>query len=504
LLVFCAFFSFGQNNISGPIVKTPVYFDVSPPLRDMVKKAPKKADNSWKDGIVQNRYKVKPPANGQEPGGFADPGLQRLNSKFITDTTIVNFDGTGNNEGYVPPDTHGDVGPNHYFQVVNCHFSIYSKTGSLIMGNVLNSTIWNGMANNYNDGDAVVLYDEQADRWLFAQFSLGSMGNGPYYENIAISQTGDPTGSWYRCQYQFTQMPDYPKFGVWPDGYYMSAHLFTSTFYGCAAVVFDRTKMLAGNTGATMQMFTTSSSNEAYGWLPSDCDGPFPTGNPPNYFIYPYYGSPDNLGIWELHVDWTTLANSTLSNFTTLTMNACTDDINGVAPTLTVLPPTRDVTAPAGSTDFTVTSNSFWTVTSDQTWCTPTPSGTGNGTLVADYQKNPSTAIRTANITVTVSGITPVAVTVVQDGVVGIAGHQDGTIRIIPNPSTGLFRIVPGISGNIRQIDILDLTGRIILSRICTNENDYQFDLSNASQGCYFVKVILNDETLVRRLVISR
>jgi len=61
-----------------------------------------------------------------------------------------------------------------------------------------------------------------------------------------------------------------------------------------------------------------------------------------------------------------------------------------------------------------------------------------------------------------------------------------------------------GNSGRIGQIDILDLTGRIILSRKCTNDNDYQFDFSNAAQGCYFVKVKLNDETLVRRLIISK
>jgi hypothetical protein len=56
----------------------------------------------------------------------------------------------------------------------------------------------------------------------------------------------------------------------------------------------------------------------------------------------------------------------------------------------------------------------------------------------------------------------------------------------------------------IQQIDILDLTGRILLSKKFTNDNDYQFDLSNEPQGCYFVKVRLNDEIQVRRLVISR
>jgi hypothetical protein len=176
----------------------------------------------------------------------------------------------------------------------------------------------------------------------------------------------------------------------------------------------------------------------------------------------------------------------------------------GAAATLSVSPPNQNVTAPAGSTNFTVTSNSNWIANSDVTWCSVTPSGMGSGTLVATYQANPSTAIRTANITVTVSGITPVEVSVIQDGLVGIADHQTGTIRIIPNPATGLFRIVPGISGKILQIDILDLTGRILLSRECTNDDDYQFDLSSKPQGCYFVKVRLNDEILVRRLVISK
>ena len=92
----------------------------------------------------------------------------------------------------------------------------------------------------------------------------------------------------------------------------------------------------------------------------------------------------------------------------------------------------------------------------------------------------------------------------IQDGIVGIDEHQAGTIRIVPNPATGLFRIVSGMNANIEQIDILDLTGRVLISRICTNDSDYQFDLSNEPQGCYFVKVRMNNETLVRRLIISK
>jgi hypothetical protein len=176
----------------------------------------------------------------------------------------------------------------------------------------------------------------------------------------------------------------------------------------------------------------------------------------------------------------------------------------GASPTLLVAPSNRDVTTAAGSTDFTVTSNSDWTASSDQTWCNPTLSGTGNGTILAAYSGNTATTQRVSTLTVTVSGLAPVLVTVTQDGVVGIDNHPHEIIRIIPNPTTGLFRIVPGYAADIQQIDILDLTGRVILSRQCVNDNDYQFDLSNAAQGCYFVKMKMNDETLVHRLIITK
>jgi hypothetical protein len=330
---FSLHFAFGQNNVTGPIVQYPVYFDVSPPLRDMVSNPPPKADNAWKDGIVKNHFNMRPKPSGDAPGGFSDPNLQTKNGLIITDTTIQNFDGNTNTQGFVPPDTHGDVGPNHYFQVVNCHYSIYSKTGTLLLGPLDNSSVFSGMPNNSNDGDAVVLYDEQANRWLFSQFSLPNYPNGPFYQMIAVSQTADPTGSWYRYQYTFTDMPDYPKFGVWPDAYYMSMNRFTSgagNWNGTGAVAYNRTLMLAGSAAPTMIMFTKPASDEASSMMPSDCDGPFPTGNPPNYFLYIVDGSPDHLGMYEFHVDWVTPSNATFGNFLSLPVTAFTANITGI------------------------------------------------------------------------------------------------------------------------------------------------------------------------------
>ena len=88
----------------------------------------------------------------------------------------------------------------------------------------------------------------------------------------------------------------------------------------------------------------------------------------------------------------------------------------GAGPTLSVTPANQPVSSSAGSTAFTVTSNSNWTVLSDQTWCTVTASGSGNGTITADYTQNLLTSQRIATITVTVSGLTPVTVTVTQAG----------------------------------------------------------------------------------------
>jgi len=324
-----------QQQIFTPaLVQKPVYFDISPPLRDIVNLKDFRADATWKDGVVKNNFNNRH-LNGQASPipDFTDPYLQDYFGLLETDTTIQNFEGL-NGGSFIPPDTDGDIGPNHYFQVVNCSYAIYNKGGVKILGPLASSSVWNGMPNNSNDGDAVVLYDEHANRWLFTQFSLPNFPNGPFYQMIAISQTPDPTGSWYRYQYLFSTMPDYPKFGIWPDGYYMSCNRFTagSTYYtGTGAAAFDRTQMIAGNPDALMVWFTLSASNEAFSMLPSDCDGSFPPVGTPNYFTYEYDATPYHLGILEFNVNWTSPGSSTLGNLLSLDVNNFNPDIgNGI------------------------------------------------------------------------------------------------------------------------------------------------------------------------------
>ncbi len=294
-----------------PVVRKPVYFDVSPPLRELAKLYPMKIDNT-KEEVVKNFFTR---SNREFPADYIDAVRQNTNgTKIPLDTTLQNWEGASNTQGVIPPDTYGDVSADYYFQDVNMHYAIYDKTGGLLL-TASNMTIWNGMPNNYNGGDGVVNYDEQADRWLFTQLSYS--GNH-YWQMVAVSQTADPTGTWYRWEYDFgSDLPDYPKWGVWPDGYYFCYNIFAggSSYVGIGASALDRTSMLAGNSTAEMVSFSISTSSNTA--LPADCDGVFPPLGTPEYFTYIDEGA-DALKITEFAVDWATPTNSTFGNTLTL------------------------------------------------------------------------------------------------------------------------------------------------------------------------------------------
>jgi hypothetical protein len=293
---------FAQRSPS-PAVAKAVYFDVSPPLREMALKASGKTDKSWKEGIIPNFGHTIPIEKPHRPGKF-DTVVQRKYGGSAADTIIHNFDGLGNVNNVVPPDTYGDVGPSHYFQLVNNSFAIYDKTGVKLLGPLNTSSIWEGLPHNFNNGDGIVLYDEQANRWLISQFSFPTFPVAPFYQMVAVSQTPDPTGSWYRWEFVFGDLPDYPKFGIWPDGYYMSytrVKSQTLNAEGIGAVAFDRTAMLIGSPEPQSIQFFLPSAESPDAILPSDCDGAFPPAGTPNYYGYIRNGY---FMIREFHADW--------------------------------------------------------------------------------------------------------------------------------------------------------------------------------------------------------
>ena len=164
----------------------------------------------------------------------------------------------------------------------------------------------------------VVIYDQLADRWIISQFATPSGASVPQDECIAISQTGDATGAWYRYGFHLTSnFLDYPKLGVWPDGYYMAANVFNTAgtlFLGPQPFVFDRVKMLVGDPTATSQTRGIIGGSSEETFLPADLDGiiPPPAGDPNHFVAFPQ-GIPLIYKIWAYHVDFTTPANSTFS-----------------------------------------------------------------------------------------------------------------------------------------------------------------------------------------------
>jgi hypothetical protein len=232
-----------------------------------------------------------------------------------------------------PPDPAGAVGPTHYVQAVNAALQVWNKTGTSLYGPVALSTLWSGFDNTCvadTAGQPNLLYDQLADRWLFAQLTVGT----PATACIAVSTSGDPTGSWARYAFALDPARIYynPQIGLWPDGYYLSALVSDpaqpgSTYQGPAPVVFDRANMLTG-AAAAFQIFSPLGPTVG-ALLPSSLDGPTPPpAGTPNIF-----GTLDSgLNFYRFHVDWADPANSTFSAPTTL----------ATAPYIELCPGTRD------------------------------------------------------------------------------------------------------------------------------------------------------------------
>src|SRR6266566_234114 len=284
----------------------------------------------------------------QPSGGsnVQDPVVQRHKGTGPISAPIQNFDGIclpfgppcaeQSSCSCLPPDTNGEVGATQYVQIVNTDFAVYSKTGAVLRTATPINELWantDGECKTHNDGDPVVVYDQLARRWLISEFIATPTGNEQYGECIAVSTSSDATGSYYLYEFLFGSdvFFDYPKIGVWPDGYYMMANEFPTnsvTSSGTGVFSFERSKMLRGQP-ARVVFFDESNHNppggQYIGMLPGDLDGSTqPPSGSPNWFAEvddPTGVPPTNPGdtgfdlrIWAFHVDWANPANSTFGN----------------------------------------------------------------------------------------------------------------------------------------------------------------------------------------------
>ncbi len=320
--------------VSQPVVISAARHDTSPALRSIPPLAVK--------GVLHEG--PENPARAVSPGApaQADPVVQAAAPSAPMPSLLASFDGVPNVDGVLPPDTNGDVGPTQYVQIVNVSFAVFSKSGSTLYGPANINTLFTGFGGpcqTTDDGDPIVQYDQLADRWLITQFALPNYPNGPFYQCIAVSTTGNATGSWYRYQFQISSaaanlLNDYPKFGVWPDAYYASFNDFRAgaAFTGVTTVAFERAQLLAGG-AARAVMFVLGTA--FYSMLPSDLDGSaLPPAGAPDYFVQMddnAWGYPqDQLEIWKFHVDWATPANSTFTADPVLATAAFDSNLAGI------------------------------------------------------------------------------------------------------------------------------------------------------------------------------
>lgn len=335
--------------VAAPTAKfaTAVAFDVSPALRD-VEAVQRVAPLSQRP---QELLEIRPDRgpSPQDSGFSGDDALQPFFSSGPQGSLTIpgpnlTFEGLSNQDNFDvfgfrvnPPDPVGDVGPHHYVEMVNLVFAVYSKTGTLLMGPLEIGSLWQGFAvPDCTDpsGDPIVLYDQFADRWILSQFTTSGLSDPsrPFWNCVAISTSGDPTGTYYRYAFEtdnFQFFPDYPKYGVWRDSYVITTREFGPTIeYGIGVYALEKNKMINGDPNARVVSFFIDGNDPNLlpligdGLLPADIDG---KQKPRNDAAITLVGTQDDdasygatfdaLNIWDLVVKWrsTPIASLTLA-----------------------------------------------------------------------------------------------------------------------------------------------------------------------------------------------
>ena len=196
----------------------------------------------------------------------------------------------------------------------NTSFAVFDKTkGELLFGPAAGNTLFQSLGGDcatHNDGDPVVSFDILAGRWVLSQFVVGASPDFSH-QCVAVSQTEDATGAYYLYDFvtDSQNFVDYPKTGVWPDGYYMSGHVFNASgtaFLAGRIFVFEREQMLKGLPARQLQADLKKYANKPqFGFLPSDLDSltPPPAGEAA-FVIGPHPTSVNRLTSARVAVTW--------------------------------------------------------------------------------------------------------------------------------------------------------------------------------------------------------
>ena len=349
-----------------------VAFDISPALRTLPLAKKYVADPS---NLLEIRPERGPRAQskGYKSG---DKALQTFSPALAIAAPLLTFEGVSNEDNFNifgfrvnPPDPNGEVGPNNYVEIINLVFAVYDKSGTKLLGPIDTGSLWSDFpVPDCTDpsGDPVVLYDQLEDRWILSQFTTSGLSDStkPFWNCVAVSTTGDPTGTYFRYAFEtknFQFFPDYPKYGLWRNSYILTTREFgPTTEYGIGVYALERDKMLAGDPNARAVSFFLDSalvpiSLIGDGLLPPDIDGrTMPANGAPAPIVgtqddgASYGATFDALNIWELDVHWNSKTPATASlELATQLPTAAFDSIFPCAPTSRDCLPQPGITNPA-------------------------------------------------------------------------------------------------------------------------------------------------------------
>jgi len=272
--------------------------DSLPAYYELIKEFKKESEDR------KNRIPYKANKNSNSLPQGVDPVIQKNIGTRQAQSIINSWDGL---TGMTPPDPTGAAGTDYYVQAVNSSYQIFTKSGANVPGGgpfTLGSLLFGS-----NDGDPIVLYDKYADRWIITEFKI--FGKRILF---AVSVTNDPTGQYYTYQFTSPQFPDYPKFSIWSDGYYMTSNQSSQKIF-----VFERDSMLAGvsTSRSIYKTFTPPKTTGFFCPLPADADGQLPpAGTPCPIFTYEddSWGSSfvDRINVFGMSVNWGTTPTATV------------------------------------------------------------------------------------------------------------------------------------------------------------------------------------------------
>lgn len=260
--------------------------DLSEPMRDILARA---GVSQPAIGPATERFNFLPSFEEltglvQKPGDSSRSQVGPIN--IPAPDVLKAFNGLSGSEsgGHFPPDTTGDVSPAHFFQMVNTRWMLFDKaTGNRVFPTPANGNSFfagfGGFCETTNNGDPLVLWDDAAGRWIVSQFAFNDTNfAAPWLQCVAISQTADPLGAYYRYAFAYPAFNDYGKMGVWrttdssQNAYLFTMHEFDGDqFVGTSFAAVERDKMLVGQPAK----FVRAGGIVAFGALPFHLEGQF-------------------------------------------------------------------------------------------------------------------------------------------------------------------------------------------------------------------------------------